>query len=112
MFRRAAIRSTASGIGRILGAGIICTTVSSSCSHNPYATAVLKFSRYNLCPDDRIAVTRLAPREPPADVAADPQRLAMWREKYEGSSWYRLDGCGATTVYRCAPPITCQSELW
>ncbi len=59
------------------------------------ASAVALFSKAALCPVDRVTVVTVAPA-PPAEVAADPQRAAMWRASLEGKTLYRVEGCGRT----------------
>ena len=86
---------------RVVAVSVTCTLVSACAYFERYGMAVTLFSRYTLCPADRIAVQPLPPPEPPADFAADPQRLSMWQKENAGWSLYRLEGCGATTVYRC-----------
>jgi hypothetical protein len=52
------------------------------------------------------------PETPPADVAADPERLNYWNQMQEqshrsddqGSEVYELDGCGKHALYVCYHP--------
>jgi hypothetical protein len=57
------------------------------------------------CPENRITVTKLVsppPPAPPPDVAADPQRLAIW-QKIVWWDWddYAVSGCGKSGLVRC-----------
>jgi hypothetical protein len=65
------------------------------------------FSRLYDCPRDRIhvvskVVTRgaLIPTVP-ADVAADPERLAVWNHDHIGYAYFDVTGCGNRLEYRC-----------
>ena len=76
------------------------------------------FSKDLTCPEDRVEVRERADvkasawmrvETPPADVAADPERLKMWQAKqderrsYEESSdaIFEAKGCGAQKLYAC-----------
>ena len=78
--------------------------------------AIEKFSRVESCPTERITMkkfvldpqTALVPRDPPAGVAADPARLAVWRSNVrDDAAWYRnlmaidLWGCSVHRQYIC-----------
>ncbi len=62
-----------------------------------------EFARQNSCPDDRVTVGHAPPRQPPADVAADPGRLAMWNdnEAKRAEHYYVASGCGHESLYLC-----------
>ena len=74
-----------------------------------------QFSLDVACPEDRIAVTPVVrraatPPEPPPEVAADPARLRLWRERDAmrdatpwGFSYVAVHGCGQKRVYLCSP---------
>jgi hypothetical protein len=64
------------------------------------AMAANVFSRASFCPVDRVTVVPVA-SEPPADIAADPQRAAMWRASLEGQTLYQVEGCGRSLVVQC-----------
>jgi TPR repeat protein len=74
--------------------------------HGP-SEAQSEFMRDASCPAERVDVreaARTAP-EPPADIRADPERLALWSRK-EGDEdarfrSYDVKGCGRSEVYRC-----------
>jgi hypothetical protein len=80
------------------------------------ARSVFKGTFY--CPDDRVQARRredlrpsaaLSRERPPADVAADPERLRMWRreqrEERESedslNEIYEVSGCGHEDLYAC-----------
>jgi len=87
-----------------------------------------EFSEEFSCPASRIEVRELegvtpydvrqkynptAKPQPPAEIAADPERLAIWEEKEEekrrasqrepgfGSNVFEATGCGETITYEC-----------
>ena len=76
------------------------------------------FAHSFTCPEDRITVTprkdlaavdlALRPATPPAEIAADPGRLALWKaEAARGAADYEHDavlqarGCGHEVFYLC-----------
>lgn len=99
--------------------------------HRPFAFAVLilpsgcawfsskaiagnEFANAFMCPRDRVVVTArpdipphavMGSATPPAEIAADPQRLAMWRQqqvqKDAGRGVYDVQGCGHEARYVC-----------
>ncbi|HEY3805359.1 MAG TPA: hypothetical protein VGL61_22280 [Kofleriaceae bacterium] len=81
-----------------------CTGV--GCTRNVEVVAGRAFAAANSCPLERLSATRRADSaQPPADVAADPERLSMWQ-----SSQARRDaatgdvivrGCGSAASYHC-----------
>ena len=92
------------------------------------------FVQGNSCPPDRVSVVAIPDYQdplppdppPPADVAADAGRLAVWRQQHEaarkeGGQWqcsstdllgrpdrtmYEVTGCGQRQVYCCHHPST------
>ncbi len=63
--------------------------------------AVLTLSSWHYCPGDRIAATvKEAPV--PAEVAADPERLTIWRREhtYDGT-YVAVEGCGKSEQCVC-----------
>lgn len=83
------------------------------------------FSRAQTCPADRVAIkarpdlvptTVLPPpamSPAPAEIAADPARLKMWRAQHDTApdfarlhaEVFEADGCGHQTLYVCAHPM-------
>ncbi len=73
------------------------------------------FGKKHSCPDDRITVTAhpeltwnalvRSPATPPADVAADPGRLAKWQADHApvdpGFDIYEASGCDHREYYGC-----------
>ena len=81
------------------------------------------FVRSQTCPRDRVAVVerpdlpphvvlRGADAPPPADIAADPGRLALWNKQQadrnadidDVAKTYRVTGCQQATTYICWHP--------
>ncbi len=83
------------------------------------------FSEKNICPADRVTVhkradipphTLLAPQrtdqQPPPEVSADPERLALWNKLQqdrqatvdEAGTTYEVAGCGQSVMYVCSHP--------
>lgn len=80
------------------------------------------FVKKAVCPADRVSVAArpdvaphtiyVAPtRTPPADIAADPGRLALWKSQQPPTvdvdaiaKSYQVTGCGQTVLYACAHP--------
>ncbi len=94
-----------------------------------------KFSRVHVCPADRVEVrerteiTRASLRvrpEPAPEVAADPERLALWTKEQERMdkniagmcSIYEARGCGAQQLFCCSRPpkhvdrVNCTDEAY
>jgi hypothetical protein len=80
-------------------------------------TARTKFAESKSCPEDRITIRETQvpvgepPRPPPADVAADPARLAVWNETQQRNAEetpvrtvYVAEGCGTLQRYTCWRP--------
>ena len=69
--------------------------------------AVASASKTWSCPTDQISVvseSRQIETPPPADIAADPARLAIWQKNRPDSAHHRnvvLSGCGKTGVFQC-----------
>jgi len=71
------------------------------------------------CPADRVTVTQLDTRpetgtpgpEPPPEIAADPERAAIYRQTHPGK-WvdahrtFAAEGCGQREVYVCDVIVT------
>lgn len=83
------------------------------------------FARRHSCPDDRIAIKPrndidssevlldgFANREPPAEIAADPERLAKWQEEQnktnaaldKDSGVFEVEGCDHHEILSCRHP--------
>ncbi|MCM8730886.1 hypothetical protein ACFO8O_07875 [Hephaestia sp. GCM10023244] len=98
--------------------------VAACASHEEAARDTL--ARAVTCPIERVTATQIdgvrwsevRKREhpipdPPADILADPQRLALWQAKHapysEGFDWYykafHVAGCGHEAEYLCQCPI-------
>jgi hypothetical protein len=81
-----------------------CTGV--GCTRNFAAVAGGAFATANSCPLERvIATTRADATQPPADIAADPARLAMWQSSQSQHDESEVDidvhGCGSAASYHC-----------
>jgi hypothetical protein len=84
-----------------------------------------KFANENYCPADRVTVAErpdlkhpialpgYEPPAPPAEIQADPERLALYveeaKKRRRSLSWvddpetyYEVQGCGHRTVYKCS----------
>jgi hypothetical protein len=101
--------STARLFLRVVGMSVTCALVSACWYFQRDGMAVKLFSDFNLCPRNQIVVKPLPPPEPPAGFAGS---LSMWHKKYDGWSWYQLEGCGATTVFRCGALGSCRVGMW
>jgi hypothetical protein len=83
------------------------------CEAAPYGVASADqarrdFSSAAFCPMDRVDAERVSPMPPaPPAIASDPERMDMWREKFEGHVDPRarqtiaVSGCGEKTRYTC-----------
>src|SRR5262245_22305683 len=88
------------------------------CAHPPaklYDEAVQRFSLQNSCPTDRLQIkqvevplSELIESKPPADVAADAGRLAVWNQtvsrevaRYEHLTAVDVAGCGRHATSCC-----------
>jgi hypothetical protein len=67
-----------------------------ACAPAYSTTASTTFASTYSCPVERQTITRQAP---PADIANDPDRLAMWNES---NHTYEVAGCGRTATLECA----------
>ena len=79
------------------------------------SVAVDRFSQGRTCPKERVAARQvpLSPGDfghaaPPADIAADPGRLALWSKNaaadlahYHDITIVEASGCGARQTYLC-----------
>jgi hypothetical protein len=116
---------------RALGAATACLAISSCQGLSDGAKE--SFSTEHTCPVDRVEA-RARPdlqhssfstaERPPADIAADPGRLAMWqaREEKTRTAWdstyeiYEARGCGKQAFYGCQHrpkhifSVTCRTE--
>lgn len=89
-----------------------CATYSGRARH--------RFSWDNTCPEERVTATErtdLVPHEllhqqepdPSPDIASDPERLALWHQRwgqafaYEDQTYsvFEVTGCGRTQVFMC-----------
>jgi hypothetical protein len=71
------------------------------------------FVKMTTCPPDRVEVVQVpapswvpAPPAPPPEVAADPERRALWKERHaapdrSGLTYYRTKGCGHDMLFFC-----------
>lgn len=106
-------RDSIGGMKLPLTLGAVAAVLTSACS--PYlGLARGQFVRDYSCPADQVVVG-LAPKvapvgaSPPAEVAANPQRLAIWREEAqreatrqaEDQKRYVATGCGHVQAYHC-----------
>lgn len=85
-----------------------------------------EFARTASCPPDRVTVlSRVGPgfvpeESPPPDVAADPERLAFWRQQQEartqamfgGCEWFEASGCGQREILCCEHPTGDHGEVF
>jgi hypothetical protein len=87
--------------------GVLTPLASSGCSLQ--SRAVTAASAAWSCPEDRIEVVSMggpngAEPQPPADVAADPARLDVWKRNRPDPSDVRefsASGCGRTGTIEC-----------
>jgi hypothetical protein len=87
--------------------GALTLLASSGCSLQ--SRAVTAASEAWSCPEDRIQVVSAdapsgAAPQPPADIAADPARLAIWQKNRPDPSDVRefsASGCGRTGTIEC-----------
>jgi hypothetical protein len=70
--------------------------------------AAVTFSSWYYCPSGRITATEM-PAPAPADVAGDPERLAIWRRQHEYDGTYvEVEGCGKKDVFTCSGMTGCR----
>lgn len=98
---------------------LAAATCGTGCANAPdvlFGEAVRSFGRVHSCPDDRLEVrhaqVRLADlvesKQPPAEVAADAGRLAVWNQvaardlaQYDRLTAVHVAGCGSHAIYFC-----------
>ncbi len=82
---------------RFLFVGLLVLTACSTLQ----STARSQFVHSASCPADRVTVAHPAPEPAPTEIAADPDRLAVWNADAErrASRIYVARGCG--TERRC-----------
>jgi hypothetical protein len=101
----------------VAGAAVVCLAAAGCWS--PSDEVREDFSRELSCPKGSIQVRTRADvdaydlthdsRKPPADVAANPQRLAVWQSNQERDREYsrshygvlEAKGCGSESLYEC-----------
>ena len=113
---RVAISGKSREIGRLVrarGGHLVALLVVASCipaaSRTPSVSEARSvFSREQYCRADRVVATReLTLGTPPAAVARDPERFAMWkaietrRKISDERQIVRVDGCGEHAKYSC-----------
>jgi hypothetical protein len=120
---------------------LIVLATATACGHRrEYASEAREvFSREFTCPKDRVTVTARRdldsyalefgpPQQPPAEVAADPGRLAEWqrRERGKRSGYdrfypFEVSGCDHRGIYVCtdatdgmtgSPTIACSAATY
>jgi hypothetical protein len=70
-------------------------------------TARAQFAQQTYCPEDRVTAHAVV-SDPPADIAADPERLALWQDAAEERAkkqleWHvRVEGCGERASFVCS----------
>jgi hypothetical protein len=81
------------------------------CATDEPAIARDVFAKDASCPVERVMADRVAnPDQPPAEIAADPQRLEMWRTNERNQThnlvFVSARGCGGQATYECTerPP--------
>lgn len=110
--------------GPLIGAALAAFAVM-GCSMPLPDGAQSVFSRTYTCPEDRITVTprpdliphtllkggEVVAPPPPPPVAADPERMRLWRTLHPPTTSiddigdaYEVSGCGERRVYVCAHP--------
>jgi hypothetical protein len=90
------LRATYTGVALALSLLLTaCASLSSS--------ARSEFVAEEACPEGRVEVRHPAPKPAPPDVAADPQRAALWQKHEEewAANYYVAIGCGREHLYLC-----------
>jgi hypothetical protein len=102
-----------------------CGVVVTSCA-SLSGEAKSEFARAASCPPDRVTVeprpglqSPLLGESPPPDVAADPARVAFWRQQREAKrrelfgecEWFESSGCGRRDTYCCEHPSGDHGEV-
>jgi len=68
------------------------------------------FAAAKTCPVNRVTAANHAPvtPAPPPDIAADAERMAMWKQTHEqqiaGHYFWAASGCGTEAIYECLKP--------
>lgn len=100
---------------RIAGAlGLVAAALAlTGCEPAPRGAATAdaarrEFSSADFCPMDRVEAERLSPMPPPPPaIASDPERMAMWRARFEthldpkARQTIAVAGCGDRATYAC-----------
>lgn len=81
-------------------AALALACASTTVNVNAYDDAVATFSRTLYCPIDRITVHANAAAVP-SEIAADPQRLALFQASHADKAYFLIEGCGKSTAYVC-----------
>jgi membrane-associated protease RseP (regulator of RpoE activity) len=98
---------TRSVIAAVLGALGLAAGSCFSLSESSLATVGAQFSQLVQCPMERVSagLDATATKPPPADVAADPARLAMYNQQVATdlatNRWVEVRGCGHIAEYQC-----------
>jgi hypothetical protein len=71
------------------------------CGGPPAESARREFARLKSCPEDQIKVTPQAAPPPPADIASDPARVAVWKQNQPEERYFLAEGCGTTFSFAC-----------
>ena len=85
-----------------------CALAATGC-YSLQSGAKAQFVQDTACPADRVTVTPGAPyaRTPPPEVAADPERLRLWRQidaqkrAHDAFTHFDVAGCGKTAKLEC-----------
>jgi hypothetical protein len=97
-------------MGRVVWA-LFASSVGVACVSRVAGTRT-QFAMDMACPEDRVTVAPRSfvppTRTAPADVAADPERLAMWQENDAARvaaenqrTFFIAQGCGQAQIYLC-----------
>jgi hypothetical protein len=78
-----------------------CPTTFQRASIELQERARFTFVHEMICPESRV-VTRRLDTAPPADIARDPERLAVWRDNGRDRALIAAEGCGAKALYDCS----------
>jgi hypothetical protein len=90
--------------------GIVSLVVVSGCASWQFVDARAMFSAMESCPEEAVSLAWtsqldivLPAQVPPAEVAADPARLAVWQRTYRRpvGPFVAASGCGHRTLYVC-----------
>jgi hypothetical protein len=72
--------------------------------------AIITFESWYSCPASRVTATQET-IAPPADVVRDPDRFALWQRTHEGFLYFRVEGCGSSTVLACVAEGWCKRHV-